>query len=722
MNRLSAAAVVLLLLACSASAQAAIVINEIFYHAPNDLDDLQWIELYNPGQTPVDLAGWKLKKGVSFTFPEKTSIAPNGFLVLCSNPDRFGQFYKVQALGGMAGALGHGKGKIELCNAKDEVVDAVQYKDDAPFPASADGESASLERISPLESGQIAHNWAPSLLTPDGSRPAGSPGERNAAYSANLPPAIHSVTCTPEAATPTQPLLIEADIQDPDGLGEVCLLYRVVAMGFQGPESLVMMKPDPATKRYTASIPPQKPNLIVRFRIRATDTKGNQRTCPSDSDLRPAFSALVYEKYELGKVPLGFIMRLGPDVVYRPEVAQAEAGRAVGSFLGGLFGSSRPRSSPSANNRPQPPQGPYAFIYVDPKTGTPTLFDFVNVSTRYSRNGSSASGYKVRLHKDRLLNGISTVNFVYEGNDRFLLAEALAYDLYRRAGSPACLSDFARLYVDGRFVGHHLLIEQPNSAFLRRNKVKSGGNLYKILWYGGDIVGKHEKKTNTLTGHEDVVDLVNQLQRTSGPEQWQVIQKNFNIPQVANYFAVNMILSHWDGFFNNYFTYHDTQGTRKWEIYPWDQDKTWGYHDGIWGDEPFTDMPLSFGMNGDRAPGGGFFGGGGTVWWRPPGYFSGPLLAHPEFRKVYLQRIKDLLDKSYTEAVYFPLIDDLAARLEPEIRLRAQLMNGDPTRAAEQFARQVRSLKDHLSKRRQFLLEQPELKALANAPAANAGQ
>jgi hypothetical protein len=34
-----------------------------------------------------------------------------------------------------------------------------------------------------------------------------------------------------------------------------------------------------------------------------------------------------------------------------------------------------------------------------------------------------------------------------------------------------------------------------------------------------------------------------------------VIQDNFNVNQVATYFAVNMVLSHWDGYFNNYFTY-----------------------------------------------------------------------------------------------------------------------------------------------------------------------
>src|SRR5206468_1378269 len=74
------------------------------------------------------------------------------------------------------------------------------------------------------------------------------------------------------------------------------------------------------------------------------------------------------------------------------------------------------------------------------------------------------------------------------------------------------------------------------------------------------------------------------------------------IEQVVNYFAVNMLLSHCDGYFNNYFTYHDLR-TGKWTMYPWDQDKTWGFHDGIRGYEVFFDMPVTFGMAGDVPPG-----------------------------------------------------------------------------------------------------------------------
>jgi hypothetical protein len=54
----------LVLVLLAVSSRAEIVINEIFYNAPDDLTDLQWVELYNTSDKAVSLAGWRLSKGV----------------------------------------------------------------------------------------------------------------------------------------------------------------------------------------------------------------------------------------------------------------------------------------------------------------------------------------------------------------------------------------------------------------------------------------------------------------------------------------------------------------------------------------------------------------------------------------------------------------------------------------------------------------------------------
>lgn len=360
--------------------------------------------------------------------------------------------------------------------------------------------------------------------------------------------------------------------------------------------------------------------------------------------------------------------------------------------------------------RPRLPRGRCAFVFVDKQSGQREVYDFINITER-------SAGYKVRFHRDKPFHGMSSANVIFEYNDRFMLAEPLAFELYRQAENAACVTDFVRLTLNGHELGYHLLFEQVNNAFLERNRIRTGGELYKILWYGRGIEGQHEKQNNPDHDHTDLVKLVESLQRTTDAEQWQIIQKNFNVDQVINYFAVNMVLSHWDGFFNNYFAYQDRKGSGKWELYPWDQDKTWGFHDNS-GEEVFYDMPLTFGMAGDRPPGGGEPNVNPGHWWRPAGYFSGPLLANPEFRQRFLARTRHILENVYTEAKFYPIIDQMAARLRPEIPLRARARDEQPDEAMKHFEANVASLKEHLVKRRTFLLDQPELTAARQAGAS----
>src|SRR5262245_964685 len=90
--RTSALLAFLLLLARGAGAR--VVINEVFYHGPDDLEDLEYVELHNSGDQAVDLAGWSICKGVEYKFEPGARLEAGGFLVLCRNRDRFQGFYQ----------------------------------------------------------------------------------------------------------------------------------------------------------------------------------------------------------------------------------------------------------------------------------------------------------------------------------------------------------------------------------------------------------------------------------------------------------------------------------------------------------------------------------------------------------------------------------------------------------------------------------------------------
>jgi len=111
-------------------------------------------------------------------------------------------------------------------------------------------------------------------------------------------------------------------------------------------------------------------------------------------------------------------------------------------------------------------------------------------------------------------------------------------------------------------------------------------------------------------------------------------------------------------------------------------------------------MPLTFGMEGDKPPklknGEQDFGFGGPPWWRAGGDFSRPLLANSTFRKLFLAKIKELLDTTYTQKAIFPLIESMGKRLEDEVKFRAELRKEDPKDAVKRLNKNLDSLREHV--------------------------
>src|SRR5207248_1560973 len=117
------AAALFVVVALCCPARAGVVINEIFYHAPDDVDDLQFIELHNTADQAVDIGGWKFTRGVRHTFPAGTKIEANGYLVVCKSRERFKKVYGSDAAGEFKGSLNHRGELIELVDAAGKKVE-----------------------------------------------------------------------------------------------------------------------------------------------------------------------------------------------------------------------------------------------------------------------------------------------------------------------------------------------------------------------------------------------------------------------------------------------------------------------------------------------------------------------------------------------------------------------------------------------------------------------
>ena len=654
-----------------------IIINEIMYHPPLELEDLQYVELYNRGKTTVDLSGWTFTKGIKYEFPKSTKLNAGQYLVVCRNVKAFAGNYgnQIQAIGDFTGRLSHHGEKIEINNAAGAVIDQVKFSDSAPWPSAPDGHSTSLERISPFSSGQDPGNWTSSAMPPM-ERPAGTPGKRNDSFLATVPPSIADVTF--KTPPPDSPATVTAQVADHGGVKSVSLLWCIASSGSQTIETEVAMERTSGDERsgsYQAIIGGQPQGTLVRFRIKAANAE-TSRFEPGPNEPLPTFSYCTMVNTNKARVPFAYVIHVSRTL---PESNVRVWNERVYEI----------KSSPTRSD--------CAFIYMPPGGEEVQTYDHVYVRRR-------KGGMKVHFKKEHSFKGMTGINVIFENSPRWLLSEPMAYELYRLAGVPACLTEHVRLWMDGRLHGYYLVIEQPNKSFLARNKRNNAGSLYKVYWMYQGLVDQHHKKTRRASEPDDLVSLEQGLTRSSGEQQWQFIQKHFNVDEFAGYYAVNMCIENWDGFFNNYYLYHDEKDTDKWEMYPWDEDKTWGDYDGASRNYDWYDMPLTYGMDEGRGhQNRGFFGGG---WWRPPGYFSGPLLANLQFRRAFLAKLNDVCNNAFTEEKMLPLINALEKRLEPEIPIRARLTGQSPRQALDRFYSDIQSLRNQVKYRRQFILEE----------------
>ena len=670
---------------CVCSLHAKVLINEVFYHAPADLDALQWIELSNPGPEPADLDGWSLDQGVQFQFPTGSRLTPGAFAVICKDRELFERQYPgVPVAGVFKGKLKSGGERLDLKDSRGQTIDSLQFDDRSPWPSSPDGHSASLERITANAPGSDPFNWAPSPLNPNPGRPGGTPGKRNSNEAPALPPAILGIELKPAEPTPNEPVRVTVRLRAGSQAQQVALWVSDVRPGQQTQETQIPLTIS-ATNEWSGSIPARQKSGILRIRAQAEGLQKVRRVFPHPNEIQPALSCFVHDPLPAARIPQAWIIQSGPN------------------RLSGEMNYNRSWNSPQ--KPPPPTRGTTTFVWISSNGAPAQVRDFVTVQER-------AAGWKIHLHKHQPLDGMTTLNLTFEDHDRFVLAEPLAYALHRKAGVPASRTEFVRLTFDGRRLGYHLMIEQPNKAFLKQRGRPTDGHLYKLQWFGNGLVQQHEKKTRVAEGHGDLVQLVNQLSKARGDAQWQLIKTHFNVEEVLSYFAASSLTAYWDGFFNNYFTYHDVRSGR-WEVYPWDLDKAWGYHDAV-GNGVFADLPVNYGADGDVPPGWkgkpprNFFEGG-SPWWRPGGWFSKWILANPTAKGLYHSRIRELLDTEFTQEKMGAAIDGMREQLLEEVKLRAEAIGDDPRRAERRLESNVKLLREFVKKRREYLLAQPEI-------------
>ena len=155
-------------------ADAVINFNEIMYHPATNESVMEWVELRNALAVDVDISGWSITGGISYTFASNTLVRGRGFLVVAVSPAAFTAATGVtNVLGPFDGRLNNAGELLQLLNNSGRVMDEVTYGVEDDWPVAADGAGVSLAKRDSDSASAPAENWTAS------KQMGGTPGASN---------------------------------------------------------------------------------------------------------------------------------------------------------------------------------------------------------------------------------------------------------------------------------------------------------------------------------------------------------------------------------------------------------------------------------------------------------------------------------------------------------------------------------------------------------------
>jgi hypothetical protein len=660
-----------------------VIINEIMYFPASGNLRESYIELYNADTVAADLSGWAFTKGLQFSFPANTLLAPKAYLVVAADASAFAAKYPgvTNFLAGWIPPMG---AHVILADGAGNVVSEVHYSNDgdwaarylsAPmyahqgweWSAPYDGAGASLELVNSGLPNSFALNWGPSAVS------NGTPGRANSISQTNVAPIVTSVAHSPVVPQPTDVVTVSARITDEHTNGVLATLYFRNATTANPPAFTATPMFDDGAHNdgqasdgiYAAILPAQPAGTVMEFYLQARDLEGHLRTYPNvlppTNSLRTA--NLLYQ------VDTGTYT--GSQPLYR--IIMTEMERAEIYAIG--------RQCPDSDSDAQMNA---TWITTDGVNigGTTTQIRY-NIGVRNRGHGtrqSNPNNYHVNIPGDRPWKNLTGLNL----NSQYAHNQMAGSAVFRRLEVPMAESRAVQVRVnstnlmslpglpDNNSFGCYAANEQYNNDFVRRAfALDPLGNSYRgirdsvlcdaslngvadLTWQGANYsvanyTNAYFKENNLLTNDwSDLIDLIAVLNSANGYQAANYVpdvQRRINVDEWMQYMAVNTLLDNDEtclanGTGDDYALYRGTLDTRFLAL-PYDLDTVMGR-----GLTPIPPRHSLFRMNALPA--------------------MARFMQTPAFAPSYYRWLKTYADTTFAPAQMNPLLDQLLNSFVPQ--------------------------------------------------------
>ncbi|MGB3965419.1 MAG: CotH kinase family protein, partial [Planctomycetota bacterium] len=262
-------------------------------------------------------------------------------------------------------------------------------------------------------------------------------------------------------------------------------------------------------------------------------------------------------------------------------------------------------------------------------------------------------GFTIEVRGGGEFHGLTKFHLNNSVQDDTLLQEALAYEVFRRAGLPAPLVTHARVFVGERDLGLYVLKEGYDERFAARHLGNADGNLYD-----GGTNGEvhHDLERDAGKGplnRADLKALAAACAERDPAAKKRAIAAHLDVDRFLSFMAIEVMIGHWDGYTlnpNNYRIWFDRAGRATFVPHGCDQ---------VFGDAS------------------------AELFRQPAGRVAQVVQADPEWQAAFRKRVKELLPLFEPPDALVAWLREREARLRPLAPQLAGRWRGLERRVAE---------------------------------------
>jgi len=266
---------------------------------------------------------------------------------------------------------------------------------------------------------------------------------------------------------------------------------------------------------------------------------------------------------------------------------------------------------------------------------------------------------KYKQIDNQLFNGFKKLSLKNNFDDKSLLREKVAADIFRSEGLAVSNTAFYTVYVDYgdglTYFGVYTLVEEVDDTVITTQFKSSKGNLYQPDGYAAGFgIGSFNKtqlvkeNNETAADYSDVqtlYDILHDNTRTTDAAAWRAkLDKSLNTDVFLHYLATNTVIQNWDTYgrmTHNYFLYNNPDNKLLTWI-PWDN------NEALQAGKQSGSLPLDFaGLNASQWP------------------LIGYLYQDPVYKAKYNTYVQKVINGSFNATKVQALYTSYAAMVEP---------------------------------------------------------